>query len=238
LDATNEKVLSTAANLLSEFDVPSQELEVTNKKHDDLFLRRANQSVGERDCALGERCICRWLSVFRYGENADQAFTAREFLLPSQHATFLETGKLPKVQGKCLVCCRYFTHYVYNLARNSPTFNPSSAVQLQAFGSKIGVPQGCTSFTTCETGTNDGYKPSAMLFVDESWADSQSSRAEIGSLLWRPTVRFCSRDYQFVLDQETKEYVIIQIGIGMNDEDQLFARPVVSEEQGQRAARA
>ena len=77
-----------------------------------------------------------------------------------------------------------------------------------------------------------------MLFVDESWADSQSSRAEIGSLLWRPTVRFCSRDYQFVLDQETKEYVIIQIGIGMNDEDQLFARPVVSEEQGQRAARA
>lgn len=231
-------MLSTASSLLCEFDIPSQELEVTTKTHDDLFLRRACPSLGERDCALGERCICRWLSVFRYGENAPQGFTAREFLLPSQHATFVETGKLPRVQAKCLVCSRYFAHFVYNLARNSPTFNPSSAVQLQAFGSKIGVPQGCTSFTACETGTDDGYKPSAMLFVDESWANSQSSRAEIGSLLWRPTVRFCSRDYSFVLDQETKEYVLIQIGLGMGDEDQLFVQPVVFEEPQQRAAHA
>jgi len=237
LDATNEKVLSTASNLLSEFDIPAQELEITNKRHDDLFLRRAEHGIAERDCALGERCICKWLSVFRHGENARQAFTCREFLLPSQHAAFLETGKLPKIQGKCLVCCRYFTHYVYNMARNSATFNPSSAVHLQAFGSKIGVPVGCTTFTACETGTDDGYLPSAMLFIDEAWADSQSSRSEIGSLLWRPTVRFCSRDYQFVLDQATKQYVIIQVGIGMKEgEDQLFVRPVVSEEPEQRAA--
>ena len=235
LDATNEKVLTTASNLLSEFEIPLQELEVTTKKHDDLFFRRAKESLGERPCTLGDKCLCRWLAIFRFGDNAEQAFTCREFLLPSQHDQFLKSGKLPKTQGKCLVCCRYFTHFTYNLARTSPTFNPTSAVQLQAFGSKIGVPDGCVTITPCETGNEDGYKPSVMLFVDETWADQQSSRTSLGALLWRPTVRFCSRDYKYVKEPDTGEYVLIQVGMGMNDTDPHFGQPAVSEEQEQRA---
>ena len=43
----------------------------------------------------------------RYGEDTEFAFTGREFLLPSEHAAFLSTAKLPPQAGKCLLCSRY-----------------------------------------------------------------------------------------------------------------------------------
>ena len=45
------------------------------------------------------------------------AFVGAEFLLPEERANFLETGALPDQRKKCLVCCRYYQHYVYILVQ-------------------------------------------------------------------------------------------------------------------------
>ena len=68
----------------------------------------------------GEKCIACWLAIWRYGDNTDKAFVCKEFLLPEAYALFQRTGDLPEEAGKCLVCTRYFTSYVYRLCRLDP----------------------------------------------------------------------------------------------------------------------
>lgn len=45
-------------------------------------------------------------------------------------ATSSTRGTLPKNVSKCLMCQRYFTSFVYTLARTSPSFCPTSATRL------------------------------------------------------------------------------------------------------------
>ena len=62
----------------------------------------------------------------------------------------------------------------------------------------------------------DGYKADAMLFVDEDWVNMRSSReTKLGTLMWAPVVRFCSKDYEYVKTREG--YRIVQVGIGVDD---------------------
>jgi hypothetical protein len=230
LDATSQRMLTLVGAMMDDFEIPTRELEIVSKKHDDLYLRPPRGE--ERPCCNGEKCVSRWIAIFRHGEDTDKAFVCREFLLPSQHAAFLQDGTLPRTTQKCLLCARYFTSYVYTLARNSPSFCPRSSIQLQAFGNVVGVDNATDAALTgvAQVAGEDGYHASKMLFVDEKWAESASSRSEIGTMLWRPMVRFHCSDYEFVADPEGG-YAIVQINMGIRAD---FCRPSSSE--GAKAA--
>ena len=108
LESTSHRTLQLMGDLIDQASIPTCELEVVSKSHDDMYLRPHNPTIGERPCCLGERCICVWMARWRYGEETDLAFIGTEFLLPSQHKAFLSDGALPLSPGKCLVCVRYF----------------------------------------------------------------------------------------------------------------------------------
>ncbi len=80
--------------------------------------------------------------------------------------------------------------------------------------------------STCIVSAKDGYKPSATLFVDEDWMALRSAReSDLGQLMFKPCVRFCSTHYQYVKDDRGLR--IVQVGIGADDSgDGLhFAQP-------------
>lgn len=87
----------------------TSELPVVKKSHDDLFLSKAIQEIGERPCANGERCLARFIAQVRYGPETDKAFVCKEFLLPEQYENFKAGKGLPTRRAKCLLCARYFT---------------------------------------------------------------------------------------------------------------------------------
>lgn len=121
LEATSHRTLQLMGELIDEAAIPTRELEVVPKSHDDAHLRPPDLSLGERPCCLGERCICVWMARWRYGDHTDLAFVGTEFLLPSQRAAFEVEGvrALPPTPGKCLVCSRYMhvRRRLPNLAR-------------------------------------------------------------------------------------------------------------------------
>lgn len=187
---------------MGEIDLEVPEPELVSKSHDDQFLRRPNKNIGERECVLGDKCICKWISVFRYGEETEKSFVCKEWLLPSQLKTFKDKGKLPSQTQKCLVCTRYFTSYIYHLARTCPTFKCQSPLQLQLFANQAQV---CTPASEImpianESGTADGYRPDVLLYVDEAFSATTASREGLAQLLFQPVVRFKSNDYDFVKD--------------------------------------
>jgi len=220
LDATSDRILNKMASMVDETSIESKEVEVVSKPHDDLFLRPAKPVNDERECCNGDKCVCRWMAIFRYGEETDRAFVCREYLLPSQEIEFRSSGELPKTPGKCLLCTRYFTSYIYTLARNSPSFSPTTAIQIQAFCNKLAceTPLDDAPAHSSSIGDTDGYRASVMLFVDEKWADTSSSRNGMSALLWRPTVRFNCRDYEFVVDSDgTPRCIQINMAIEQMD---------------------
>ena len=201
LESTSFQTLQLVANMVEGTSIPTKELEVVSKSHDDEFLRSPNLSIGERACCLGDRCICVWLARWRYGDDTDMAFVGTEFLLPSQAAEFKRSGKLPHTNGKCLVCSRYVHTFIYKCARADPTFKPDACIPLQAFGNSLGVESGENLPTHASVANDlDGYRQEALLFVDEQWADTAAARGSMASLLWRPCVKFDSGHYEYVKD--------------------------------------
>lgn len=171
-----------------------------------------------------------WLARWRYGDDTNLAFIGTEFLLPSQHKKFQETSALPPTPGKCLVCSRYMHTFLYRCARSDPTFQPTSAIQLQAYGNVLGTATGNSipthSSVVCDA---DGYSPEALLFVDEAWADTAAARTEMGTLLWRPCVKFCATHYEYVQDPKSGLPRIVQQNVGsgaINVQD--FGQPTPS----------
>lgn len=181
----------------------------------------------------------------RYGLETDKAFTCKEFLLPAARKNFLEGKGLPPRRGKCLLCSRYFTNYCYLLARSDPAFTVGqSPLGLQIFCNPVtnlpNLPSNAKpndetdlqeEVKTLPThasivSAKDGYKPEAMLFVDEDWAALRSAReSDLGKLMFKPTVRFCSRHYEYVKDADGLR--ILQVGIGADDDSNglHFRRP-------------
>lgn len=157
--------------------------------------------------------MARW----RYGDGTDNAFIGTEFLLPSERAAFDRDGAaaLPPTPGKCLVCSRYFQTYVYRQARANPEFCPSEDVPLQAYGNSLGFASGrnLPGHASLACGA-DGYRPDAMLFVDEAWADTKAGRGEMCTFLWRPCVKFLSSHYRYVKDPSTNAPRLLQCGVG------------------------
>ena len=113
------------------------------------------------------------------------------------------------------------------MARLDPTFKPSSRIQIQAYGNVVCEGLGSDAVTSSSpVGTEDGYSASAMLFVDEQWADTQAARGEMSPLLWRPCVKYSSSHYKFVLDESGSPRAI-QVGVSSNEP--LFRRPTQAE---------
>ena len=168
--------------------------------------------------------MARW----RYGDDTDMAFIGTEFLLPSQADEFKRSGKLPHTPGKCLVCSRYVQTYIYRCARADPTFKPSAAIPLQAYGNSLGVEAG-ESVPTHSSVANDsdGYRQEALLFVDEQWADTAAARGAMASLLWRPCVKFDTSHYEYVKDPSGLPR-LLQHGVGAEEETPSvhFCQPV------------
>lgn len=218
LESTSYQTLQLVADLVESTSIPTQEIEVVSKPHDDQYLRPPNTSIGERACCLGDRCICVWMARWRYGADTDMAFIGTEFLLPSQAAEFKASGKLPHTNGKCLVCSRYVTTYIYRCARADPTFKPDAKIPLQAYGNALGVECGANVPTHSSVANDsDGYRQEAMLFVDEQWADTAAARGAMASLLWRPCVKFDTAHYVYVKDSSGLPR-LLQRNVGAEDE--------------------
>ena len=173
---------------------------------------------------------CVWMARWRYGDDTDMAFIGTEFLLPSERAAFDRDGAsaLPATPGKCLVCSRYLHTYVYRQARSNPAFCPSASLPLQAYGNPLGVAKGEALPTHSSSACGaDGYRPEALLFVDEAWADTAAARGSMSSFLWRPCVKFLPTHYQYVKDPTTGLPRLLQRGVG-SDVDSVahFRQPV------------
>ena len=69
-------------------------LETCSRAHDEMYLTEAVPP--QRACSNGDAC-----ESFRM-----HGFVLREFLLPSQHATWMKDGSLPTTPGLCLMCER------------------------------------------------------------------------------------------------------------------------------------
>lgn len=160
------------------------------------------------------------IAQLRYGEGSDRSFACVEHLLPSAHSTFVQGGGLPRVPGKCLLCKRYSTTFLYMLIRHDPKSAVADEIlQTQTFANAR--PAGPLSTEEAldtpdhasEIGADTGYKASAMLFVDNEFANSRAAREnKIGALLFRPFVRFCSTDYAYVKDAEGLRIVQKNVG--------------------------
>ena len=163
------------------------------------------------------------MGIWRFGEESDLPFVCTEYLLPEQNERFKRTGERPEQPSKCLLCSRYVTTYLYRLARLDPTFKPSSNIQIQAFGNYVCDAKGEDAAThSSSVGQKDGYISSAMLFVDETWSETQSARSDsMSPLLWRPVVRFQASNYEFHKDTNGVPY-IVQVGVS-----QYFRPPAV-----------
>lgn len=156
-----------------------------------------------------------------------------EFLLPSERETFLAGKGLPQRRKKCIICTRYFTNYVYIQARTDQNFKLSSGpISMQCFGNVCVPPSGDESgaASLAELGramaelphnaspvhTRDGYRPEAMLFVDEEFVASRPGReGSLATLAWRPVVRFNSSHYKYEMGIHGP--YIVQVGIGADD---------------------
>ena len=155
------------------------------------------------------------------------AFVGTEFLLPSELATFRKSGTLPATNGKCLVCNRYFHTFIYKCARADPTFKPDARIPLQAYGNSLGMACGDDVPTHSSVANDsDGYRPEALLFVDEQWADTAVARGSMATLLWRPVVRFDSTHYEYVRDPRGLPRIVQRgVGAAQDASEAHFCRP-------------
>ena len=77
---------------------------------------------------------------------------------------------------------------------------------------------------------SDGYRQEALLFVDESWADTVAARGGMASLLWRPVVKFCSSHYHYVKDPNgTPRILQKNVGAAKESMDPNFGVPARAE---------
>ena len=240
-EATSARTLQLLAGMAEKTAIQTVELPVCTKSHDDALLRPANEVIGERPCINGERCLGQFIAKMRFGPDTPLAFTCTEFLLPAERTQFLNGKGLPKTRKKCLMCSRYFSNYVYLLARNDPTFRAGvSSLGLQMFCNPV-VPNATAPYMNADedvdrdaasvpefcnpVSSEDGYRPEAMLFVDESFANTHAAReTNMKMLTWRPIVKFCSRHYKYEKDEDGPR--IIQVGVGVDTKIQDFGQPL------------
>jgi hypothetical protein len=251
-EATASSTLKLLGDLVGKQVVKTVELEKIPKTHDDAFLRPPRKHVGERACVCGSRCLGRVIAKMRYGPGSDRAVTLTEFLTPAQQKTFERGGGLPARRGKCLLCIRYLTNYLYITARLDPGFLENAAsFDLQLFENCVALDGenlsedvrasiAATPHGASVVSAQHGYRPSACLFVDESFCDTAAGRGALATLAWRPVVRFRSTDYDYV-DGVDGEVRIVQRGLGVDHVDETrgstsFVGPLAEKREAARGA--
>ncbi len=225
LESTSARTLQLVQSLFEQAAIQLPPLACIPKSYDDTMLRPAKASIGERSCACGDTCLCTVMARVRHGADTNMAFVGVEFLLPDERRAFVQSGALPDRRKKCLVCCRYYTHYMYLLARNDPNFDltnsplarqPFSNPAAYQFGA-VGADASALPAASSPVHRIDGYKPEAMLFVDEGFANTRAAREErIGAVMWSPVVRFNSKHYRY--EQGHDGPFLVQVGIGVDDQ--------------------
>ena len=225
MECTSSRAMQLVASITRKADLKVPEVPVVPKSHDDNFLTRPDTKMGERECCCGNRCLANFIAKVRYGPETDRGFVCKEYLLPSQYRDFLEGKGLPAHREKCLLCCRYFTNYVYILARSDSSFNVSPGTGVQRFANAsdgspdqadIQAAAGSLPTHCSRVSCPDGYKQHAMLFVDEGFADTSAHRtSKLSVLSFRPVVRFCSTHYRYVGAGDQSH--IVQVNIGAED---------------------
>lgn len=202
------------------------DLPIVSKSYEDTFLRPARAENGERSCVFGKRCLCEFIARLRYGPDNNKGFVGVEFLLPSQLETWRQGGGLPERHGKCLVCLRYFTTYLFIRSRSEPLFcrllqtgglraqtHVNASISLDEIGSvMVGgqrLPSHCNAVAM-----HDGYHPNAMLNADDAYASTTAMReTSLGALMWKPFVRFNSSTFQYRRDEFANERILVQVGV-------------------------
>ena len=225
LQASSVSTLQLISSMTEKARIKIPELPVVPKDHDDNFLSEPNESVGERPCVCGSKCIVSMIARIRYGVNNDKGFVCKEFLLPDQQKDFLEGKGLPTTPQKCLVCSRYWLTYLYILSRTDSNFRIPDGTMIQTFTNSLGDTESSElrmAASSMPTHTSPvrckgGYRPDAMLFVDEQFSQHAAQReSPLSMLSFRPVVRFCSTHYRFVKDSDGKKRVI-QVGVGVDE---------------------
>ncbi len=246
LELFNPEVISHIFKMIERTPYQLPKLEVVGKQHEDAFLRPPDLSIGERPCVAGSCCVCAHLGRQRFPAGHPCIFVCTEFLLPSAHKAWQQGGSLPETHGKCLMCIRWWTHYLYTLGRMDRRFNLSSS--LRSPPTQHGDPSSVhlnhlnvTSAMTTEeqnlirrlgssdlpTHTNlvdarDGYLRMAMLYSEEELANVEAIRdGSTSSLVWRPFVRFDTSHYAFRVDGGKPRVVQVNIGCHLNAEPSL-----------------
>jgi len=100
-------------------------VETVSREYEDNFLREPQNN--ERACPLGSAC-----ESFEMGN-----FVCREFLLPSQLATYTKDGTLPQYPQICLLCRRSEICKMYINCRSD---NSPAAAVISDIRNLVGVP--------------------------------------------------------------------------------------------------
>ena len=228
----SQEVLSHIQGMVSKVPIRLPTLEVASKSYEDTFLRPPNLVAGERGCVLGKDCLCAFLGKKRFPESDPRIFVCVEFLRPSQQQAWIQTGKLPEHNDKCLLCIRYWTSYMYHMMRGDPSFrvNVEAETELmhhtnQVEGANeeeirllkaIGFRALPTHVNT--TDVRDGYGREALLYVDEEAANmAEIRKGKTSALVWRPFVRFDASHYSFELVNGSPRVVQVNVGVHLND---------------------
>jgi len=119
-EATSQRTLQMLSTMFEKVALQTTELPVVTKSYEDKFLSPPCESIGERPCANGDRCLARFIAQVRYGTDTDKAFVCKEFLLPSQYDDFKAGRGLPSRRAKCVMCSRYFQVHATRFSRRSP----------------------------------------------------------------------------------------------------------------------
>jgi hypothetical protein len=208
MEATNRKTLQLVSTMFEKASVHVADVPIIPFSYDSSYLRPPNVRIGERACACGDKCICLFMAKLRHGDDTNLAYVGTEFLLPPEREQFLAGNGLPPRRKKCLVCTRYFQNLLYLQCRTDPNFKVSSApLDIQVFGNVVGSPANNENdppdmtelgrtmteipMSASTVHARDGYKPEAMLFVDEEFAITSRASREGASatLMWKPVVR-------------------------------------------------
>lgn len=227
LELFNPEVLKHIFRIVERTPHRLPSLEVVGKQYEDSYLRPPDMAIGERPCVAGRHCICAHLGRHRFPAGDARIFVCTEFLLPTQRDAWVKSGVLPKENGKCLLCIRWWTHYLYTMARMDRRFRirtsmtsidaspperlSGSSVQERTLLERLGA--GGLPTHTNLADTKDGYLRDALLYSDEESVNAMAVRdGTASSLLWRPFVRFETAHYAFELCNGRP--CVLQQGIG------------------------
>ena len=225
-EALNTETLRTVCMAHGRVDVTPPSLPVVSKAYEDAYLRPPRNDLGERECVAGKRCMCVMLAKARYGNSTKRGFVGVEFMLPEDRDLWRSGKGRPERHGKCLLCIRYLTTYLYVRSMSDPGFlevlrsgrlltqtHTVSTCELTSEGKVLADGLSLPTHSSVAN-TVDGYLPSALIPVEADFVNTGVGReTSLSSLAWQPFVRFQSNHYKYIWCDSIGEQRIVQVGV-------------------------